>query len=175
MRLTTRSIARIALFSALIYVLSWSTASLPNVNFAFIIAYAAGNLWGAGPGILVGGVGMWLWTSFNPYGPAPLPIAMVQVAGLAACGLIGFLSRRLLGDNSGFRARWALIMGGLLCTLAFYLPVGLVDAWMFGPFWPRLITGLPFMGFSLVANLILFPLSLTVLMQIRKRERRLEW
>jgi len=172
---TTRLIARIALFSALIYVLSWSTALLPNVNFAFLIAFAAGYLWGAVPGILVGSVGMWLWTSFNPFGPAALPIAVVQVIGLAACGLIGFLSRRLIDDSRIGRARWALLLAALLCTLAFYLPVSLVDAWLFQPFWPRLITGLSFMGISLVANLILFPLSLAVILRIRKRERLVRW
>ena len=175
MSLTTRLIARIALFSALIYVLSWSTALLPNVNFAFLIAFAAGYLWGAGPGILVGGVGMWLWTSFNPFGPAALPIAAMQVLGLAACGLIGFLSRRLIGDSRAGRARWALILAALLCTLAFYLPVSLVDAWLFQPFWPRFITGLSFMGISLIANVILFPLSLAVILQLRKRERLIQW
>lgn len=170
MNLTTRLIARIALFSALIYVLSWSTALLPNVNLAFLIAFVAGYLWGAWPGIAVGGVGMWLWTSFNPYGPAALPIAVVQVAGLAACGLIGFLCRRLISNSGDARARWALILAAVFCTLAFYLPVSLVDAWLFGPFWPRLLTGLSFMGISLVANLILFPLSLALIVRIRKRE-----
>ena len=37
-----RLIARIALFSALIYVLSWGTSFLPSVNLAFFIAFAAG-------------------------------------------------------------------------------------------------------------------------------------
>ena len=172
---TTRLIARIALFSALIYVFSWSTAWLPNVNFAFLITFVAGYLWGAVPGMLVGGVGMWLWTSFNPYGMAPLPIVAVQVLGLAVCGLIGFLCRRLIGDSRTGRARWALLLAALLCTLAFYLPVSLVDAWLFQPFWPRLISGLSFMGISLIANMILFPLSLAVILKIRKRERLVQW
>ena len=172
---TTRLIARIALFSALIYVLSWSTALLPNVNFAFLIAFMAGYLWGAAPGVLVGAVGMWLWTSFNPFGPAPLPIAVVQVIGLAACGLIGFLSRYLIDDSRTGRSRLVLLLAALLCTLAFYLPVSLVDAWLFQPFWPRFITGLSFMGISLIANMILFPLSLAVIIRIRKRERLVQW
>ncbi|MCD6249041.1 MAG: hypothetical protein J7J98_01755 [candidate division Zixibacteria bacterium] len=171
MNRSTRLIARIALFSALIYVLSWSTALLPNVNFAFLIAFTAGYFWGAIPGILVGSVGMWLWTSFNPFGPAPLPIAVVQVVGLATCGLIGFLSRHLIDDSRIGRSRLVLLLAALLCTLAFYLPVSLVDAWLFQPFWPRLITGLSFMGISLISNMILFPLSLAVILRIRKRER----
>ncbi len=167
--------ARIALFSALIYVLSWSTVFLPNVNFAFLIAFAAGYLWGAVPGILVGGVGMWLWTSFNPYGPAVLPIAAVQVIGMAACGLVGYLSRTMMGDSETGRSRLVLSLAALICTLAFYLPVSLLDAWLFQPFWPRLIIGLPYVGISLVANLILFPLSLAVIVQIRRRESLIQW
>lgn len=167
--------ARIALFSALIYVLSWSTAFLPNVNFAFLIAFTAGYLWGAVPGIMVGGVGMWLWTSFNPYGPAALPIAAAQVIGMAACGLVGYMSRRMMGYSGTGRSRLVLGVAGLICTLAFYLPVSLLDAWLFQPFWPRLIFGLPYVGISLVANLILFPLSLAIIVQIRKRESLTQW
>ena len=76
-------VARIALFSALVYVLSWGTSYLPNVNFIFFIVFSAGFLWGAVPGILVGLIGMGLWTAFNPYGPAPAPIMMAQVIGAA--------------------------------------------------------------------------------------------
>jgi len=173
---STRLIARIALFSALIYVLSWGTAALPNVNLAFLIAFSAGYLWGAIPGMAVGAIGMWLWTSFNPYGPAALPIAFVQVAGLATCGLVGFLSRRLIGNDTGPGRHWpTLLLAALVCTLVFYVPVNLVDAWVFQPFWPRFVTGLPFMGISLAANLIIFPLFFAVTQQIRKRESAIRW
>ncbi|MFQ5453650.1 MAG: ECF transporter S component, partial [Candidatus Zixiibacteriota bacterium] len=89
MNSSIRLIPRIALFSALIYVLSWGTIYLPNINFVFFIVFSAGFMWGALPGILVGAIGMGLWTLFNPYGPAPFPIMLVQVGSSSLSGLVG--------------------------------------------------------------------------------------
>ncbi len=167
----TKLISRIALLSALIYVLSWGTSFLPNVNLAFFIAFLAGYLWGAVPGALVGGIGMWLWTSLNPFGPAVLPVSIAQVAGMAACGLVGSSARQLKRLELKERNHWlALMFAGLICTLVFYLPVTLVDAWVFQPFWPRFVTGLLFMGISLAANVVVFPLLFGVTARLRERE-----
>lgn len=169
-----RLIARIALFSALIYVLSWVTSSLPNVNAAFLIAFSAGYIWGAWPGIAVGAVGMWLWTSFNPLGPAAPPIAGAQIIGLAACGLVGRLFRPLMSLHQPMAGRNAfLLLAAAACTLIYYLPVSVVDAWVFQPFWPRLIGSLGFAGISLIANLIIFPLLFGAVRRICERESAL--
>lgn len=171
-----RLLTRIAVFSALIYVLSWGTSYLVNVNLAFFIAFSAGFIWGAGPGIAVGAMGMFLWTSFNPFGPAAPPVAIAQVIGLAGCGLVGFLSRRMVGGATRSRSRVpALLAAALICTLVFYVPVNLVDAWVFQPFWPRFISGSLFMGISLVANFVIFPIFFGVTSQIRERERAVQW
>jgi len=171
--MTTRVklVTRIALLSALIYVLSWATSYLPNVNLAFFIAFMAGFLWGIWAGVPVGAVGMWLWTSFNPFGPALLPVAMAQIAGLALCGLLGGLYRPIL-IRSGGRGRPVpeLLLAALLCTLVFYVPVLLTDAWVLQPFWPRLLTGIPFAAISLAANLIIFPLLFGATRRISERE-----
>ena len=97
---SVRQLTRIALFAALIYVLSWSTVYLPNVNLGFFVAFTAGFLWGLGPGALVGALGMWLWTTFHPYGPVSLPITIAQVAGMAASGLVGHVYRTTLRRRS---------------------------------------------------------------------------
>ncbi len=163
-----RLISRIALFSALIYVLSWATAYFPNVNLAFFLAFSAGYLWGALPGLLVGGIGMGLWSGLNPVGPASPPVFIAQVLGMAACGLVG----RFFSDlpKSGPRRVLLLLVAAVLCTAVFYLPVSVTDAWVYGPFWPRFYTGLVWMGFSLVANLVIFPLLFNVTRKIYSRE-----
>jgi uncharacterized membrane protein len=84
-----RLITRIALFSALIYVLSWGTSYFPNLNFIFFIVFVAGFLWGVVPGMLVGLIGMGLWTAFNPYGMAVPPIMLAQMLGASAGGVVG--------------------------------------------------------------------------------------
>ena len=167
-----RLIARIALYSALIYVLSWATAYLPNINLAFFIAFAAGYSWGLLPGLAVGAIGEGLWTGLNPLGPAVLPIALAQIIGMAACGLVGAVWRGRGGNRSPVHGWPSLVAAALFCTLVFYLPVSIVDAWVFQPFWPRLIGGLPFVLISLGANAVIFPLLFRVTARINERERR---
>lgn len=170
-----RLIARIALFSALIYVLSWGLTAIPNVKITFFIIFSAGFLWGLTPGVLVGLIGMGLWTWFNPFGPAPLPVTAAQVLGAMLCGVVGFLFRGVLNPK---RLRWDsyfyLISAGAICTLIFFIPVSAVDAWLFQPFRERFIAGMIFSADSLVANIIIFPLLFRVLQPFYVRECKLE-
>jgi len=166
-----RLITRIALFAALIYVFSWVTTPLPNVNLIFFIIFAAGFLWGILPGMLVGAIGMALWSTFNPFGPAPVPIMIAQVLGASAGGIVGALTYkfRCHRKNRLTKNIW-LVLAGALCTLLFYLPVNVADAWMFQPFWPRFIIGFSWAGISFVVNMIIFPLLFKVVEYLYSRE-----
>ena len=152
-------VARIALFSALVYVLSWGTSYLPNVNFIFFIVFLAGFLWGAVPGMLVGMIGMGLWTAFNPYGPAPALIMIAQVIGAAGSGLVGAVFRLTNWQRAKAPSlAGRLIVSAFLCTVIFYLPVNMVDALLFQPFWPRFLGGALWAAVSLGFNVLIFPL-----------------
>jgi hypothetical protein len=154
-----RMIARVGLFAALIYVLSWATAYLPNVNFIFFIVFVSGYLWGAKPGFLVGFIGMGLWTGLNPFGPAVLPIMAVQTIGAGLSGLAGRSFQIIARDSWGTKQRLAaLVLAAIICTLLYYLPVIIVDAWLFQPFWPRFISGLPWVAISIISNVLIFSL-----------------
>jgi uncharacterized membrane protein len=171
MTLTPQRLGRVAVFAALVYVLSWATAWLPNINLSFFLIFSAGLLWGAAAGAMVGAVGMALWTVFNPYGPAMIPIMLSQVAGAALCGIVGDSFRRLGGMRSRGAARLvALMVTGLLCTVVFYVPVSIVDAWLFQPFWPRLVAGLTWSSVAIISNLVIFPLLFPVTHHLFKRE-----
>ena len=170
-----RLVTRIALLSALIYVLSWATSYFPSVNAAYFVAFSAGYLWGVGPGMAVGALGMWLWTGFNPLGPAPLPIALAQIVGMSACGCLGPPFRPLLRAAKRSATVWPwLVLAATLCTIVFYLPVTLTDAWVFQPFWPRMIANLPFVAISLAANAVIFPLLFVATRRISEREGTLD-
>lgn len=152
-------IARVALSAALVYVLSWGTSYLPNVNLIFFIVFSAGFLWGAGPGALVGAIGMGLWTLFNPFGPAAAPVMVAQIIGAVFSGIIGAAFRRIVSPHARpNRLVIGLVVSAALCTLLFYLPVNFVDALVFQPFWPRFIGGLIWAAISLGANSVIFPL-----------------
>ncbi len=168
-----RLFTRIALFSALIYVLSWATSYLPNVSLAFFIAFSAGFLWGILPGATVGIIGMGLFTAFNPYGPAHPYLMITQMGGMACCGVMGGLFSHSAWPGSHRRTlALALALNGLVCTVLYFLPVNLVDAWLFGPFWPRFVTSWTWSLISVGANILVFPLLFGVTRHLYDRESR---
>lgn len=171
-----RLITRIALFSALCYVSGWMFVWLPNVNLMFLVVFSAGFLWGAGPGIAVGAIGMWLWTFFNPGGPTDPLTTAAQISGMAVVGLIGALFEQLRlhrGSATGRTIR--LVAASILCTAAFFIPVNVVDAWLYQPFWPRFITGFTWTVASFVANGVAFPLLFHATLYLYAKERKVSW
>jgi len=169
-----RLIPRIALFSALVYVLSWGTSFLPNINFIFFIVFSAGFMWGVAAGVLVGVFGMGLWSLFNPYGPAIFPVLVAQLVGVSFSGMIGsFFKIRNWQTKGGWKINISLIISAVLCTIFFYFPVNVVDAWVFQPFWPRFYTGMFWALISLGSNVIIFPLLFRALRFLYIRERAL--
>ena len=166
-----RLITRIALFSALIYVLSWGTSYFPNLNFIFFIVFVAGFLWGVVPGMLVGLIGMGLWTAFNPYGMAVPPIMLAQMLGASAGGVVGAWLRCTDWQRwSSARRIVILVLSSIACTLLFYIPVNFVDAWVFQPFWPRFVAGMLWTVISLGFNAVIFPLLFKVAVRLYVRE-----
>ena len=167
-----RLLARIALFSALIYVLSWVTVYIPNVNLIFYIVFSAGFLWGAMTGVLVGAIGMGLWTMFNPYGPADIPVMCAQVVGASLSGPIGALfAHSDWQSRSPFARALLMVASGMLCSLLFYLLVNTVDAWVYQPFWPRFTVGLAWTSVAVGANAVIFPLLFGVVRLLYEREK----
>ncbi len=166
-----RLLTRIALFAALCYVTSLATLALPNVKLLFFVVFAAGFLWGIVPGMLVGIIGVGLWTFFNPFGPAGLPISLAQMGGGALCGLVGALFFYLPWEKmSRLVLSLLLIAASLTVTLLFFVPVNLLDAWLFGPFWPRFWMSMSWSLFSIGANALIFPLLFPAVKLLYERE-----
>ncbi len=169
-----RILTRIALFSALIYVFSWATSYIPNVNLIFFVVFSAGYLWGSAAGFLVGTIGMLLWTVLNPFGPAALPVMLAQIFGAGLSGFVGSITAGLGFENyqSRFKPIW-LALCAVICTVCYYLPVNLVDAYLFQPFMPRFISGWIMSLLSLGSNVLIFPLLFPVVSRLYKKERLL--
>ena len=169
--MSPRLIGRVALFSALVYLFSLVVAWLPNVKLSFFIIFTAGYLWGAWAGLLTGLVGMGLWTAFNPYGPAPLPIMLAQMGGAALGGVLGALTALSNWCRPAGTITYVKLAAlGVICSLIFFVPVSAVDAWLFQPFWPRFGVGLVWASWSVAANAIIFPLLFRVTRQLYARE-----
>lgn len=150
-----KKIVRVGFLAALIYVLSLATVYFQNVKLTFFIVFSAGLVWGAPTGMASGALGTALWSFFNPFGPVHLPIFMAQVGGMSLIGLLGPLFRFSLTQKVVLRTG-IFMVAGLLATLAYYLPVNIVDAWINQPFWPWFVSGLVWTGISAASNLIIF-------------------
>lgn len=171
MNIGLKLIPRVALFSALIYVLSWGTSYLPNVNLIFFIVFLAGIMWGLIPGLIVGALGMGLWTTFNPYGPAAFPVMAAQMGGTSLSGAVGAAFAHLRWHSEAGRAlTFKLALCGTVCALLFYIPVNFVDAWIYQPFWPRFVAGSLWALVSVASNVIIFPLLFRPVRSLYLRE-----
>ena len=98
--------------------------SIPNFESITLVMFGAGVLLGARDGMLVGALTMLLFTSLNPYGPAPPLVMVAQVLGEALSGLGGAMFARMGGPSwpAAWRALglgvWAL---GLTAGIPFSL------------------------------------------------------
>lgn len=156
-------LTRIALFSSLIYIMSWVTSVYPNVNLLFFIIFTAGFLWGKTAGFVTGAIGMGLWTLFNPYGPANPLTMLAQVVGAGSGAFCGALFAKINWEKSNlFLIFIYLEISAVICTFLFYLPVNMIDAWMYGPFWERFVGGMIFASVSFISNMIIFPILFPV-------------
>lgn len=167
-----RSVARIAVFSALAYVLALISAPIPNVSFIYIVVFAAGVLFGASTGAAVGIIGEFLWTVFNPYGMAMLPITAAQIAALMIIGVCG----GFLHDSAALlkctRKGYVLFaVWGLVCGLVFQVIVGSAGAYLFGPFWEMLLAGFGFSLLTILSNVVIFPVCYPLVVKLAARER----
>lgn len=162
---------RVAVFAALVFIFSYFSVFLYNVNLAFFIVFSAGFLWGIWPGVLVGALGFFLWSNFNPMGPAPFPLLISQMLGISLTGIIGhFVSKLLSKKISGGGQIILLALSGLFSGLIYHLIVDIVDAFIYQPFWPRLIGGILFSLITIISNGIMFPLLYPALAYLRRKE-----
>ncbi len=173
MKIDGKFAARVALFSALAYILALASVYLPNVSLSFIAVFTCGALFGGKTGMAAGGLGMFLWTVFNPFGMAPVPTTIAQVVGMI---IVGALGATVAGSAimravvpRGF-AMFALL--GVVSGLIFQILVSVVSAWLFGPFWESLSAGLMFALITIVSNGLIFPACYPLIVKLAVRETR---
>ncbi|MCK5125969.1 MAG: ECF transporter S component [candidate division Zixibacteria bacterium] len=163
--------ARVALFVALAYVLAYATAFIPNVSLIFIVFFSAGALYGLRVGLMVGGIGEFLWTVFNPFGMAPVTTTISQIAAMMIVASLGAIIYKSKIMNS-FSVKGVILFSvfGLLSGFVFQLILNGVDAWLYGPFWEYLMAGLGFAVISIVSNAVIFPVFYPVIVKLAQKE-----
>ncbi|MEZ5360466.1 MAG: ECF transporter S component [Candidatus Zixiibacteriota bacterium] len=164
-------VARVALFAALAYVLAYASVFIPNVSLIYIVFFAAGVVYGARIALMISGIGEFIWTVFNPLGMAPVTTTIAQIIAMMLVGALGALLYK-----SKF-ARTVSVQGviiyallGLTAGFIFQVILNGTDAWLYGPFWEYLISGLGFALLNIVSNAVIFPVFYPVIVQLVKKE-----
>jgi uncharacterized membrane protein len=165
-------VARVAIFSALAYVLALISMYIPNVSLSFIAVFACGALFGTKTGLSAGGLGMFLWSVFNPYGMAAVPVTLAQIIGMMIVGVLGGTIASLALMRAVVpRGFWLFGIMGLITGFVYQIIVSGVNAWLFGPFWQSLEAGLAFALITIVSNAIIFPACYPVIVKLAVRGR----
>ncbi|MCK4857916.1 MAG: hypothetical protein KAT58_08115 [candidate division Zixibacteria bacterium] len=160
--------AFVGVFAALAYAGSFLLLAIPNATLSILLVFFAGYLLGKINGLLVGVFSALLITLFNPYGLPLLPILAAQVGAYAVIGWSGGLSAHFLPMNSTTRYLFTLAVLGLLTALIYQVPVSVADAYLFGPFWERLLLSAGFAAITIAANILFFILLFPVLAKLKK-------
>ena len=172
--MSSRSVATLGVFTALVAGLGYALSSVPNVELMSLTTFLCGATLGVGAGALVGGLAMAVYSSFNPYGVAPPPVFATQVMGLALTGALGGALARCLHSSSRPRLGRFLVGGGVgfFVTLLYDVLTNLGTAWSMGVYrnpLPILKAGLLFGIWHVAWNTVLFATCLAPLLAILHR------
>ncbi len=167
MNLSIRDLARVGGLLAAAFVLKLPILGLPNIEpftlVYFFIGYRYGLVWG----IVIAGLGEFLYSAFNPFGAALPPVMVAQVVGMGIVGLCG----GLFGHYDSWRVcshsrRWGLLAVAICLTLVFDLLTNLAMVWTLGNLVEWLYAAIPFSALHIAANSVLFVFAFPVLQKL---------
>jgi uncharacterized membrane protein len=151
------NLALTAILIALNVAVGLLLVAVPNVEGISAISFFAGVILGAPRGALVGALSMLLFSLLNPLGPAPFPVFLAQVGGMAVIGSAGALWNRT-ALSPGRAGVLAAVWGGVL-TFAYDIITNYGIAVTMGR-WnaplPVIASGIPFSIMHLVSNILIF-------------------
>jgi uncharacterized membrane protein len=148
-----------AIMSATALSLSYARFWAPNIEFTSLIIFLSGVTLGSRIGVLVGLVTESIFSTFNPLGPAPIPVFLAQIVCMMLIGATGGLFARFTGmGETRLNSSLRMAAIGLYLTIVFDLVTNLGWAFSFGLDYPTtlLINGSVFMILHVVSNTIIF-------------------
>ncbi len=170
---TTRKMTLTAGLIALAVSVNYLLASIPNVELMTALIFVTGALLGWKYGLAAGLIAEGLFSIFNPFGPAPLPVFMFQVLGMMVAGLVGGMVSPVWLQKSTVSSpvRYGLLGGlGALLSLQFDLMTTLGTALAMGfsgtGFIGLLTIGMVFYAIHVISNAIIFAVLVPVLVRV---------
>lgn len=139
--------------------------AVPGLELMTATVFLAGFMLGAARGFIVGGIAEFLYTFFNPLGPAIPPLMLAQIAGMAVSGFAGGCLARLFPDRLPPLPAFAVL--GILLTLLFdfatTLAFGLSINQTWEGFFAAVTFGAPVYLTHLATNGLIFSLLVPIL------------
>ena len=172
----TSKVVLISMFTALSVVIGYMLALLPNIELFTLMVFLAGFVLGGRYGLLVGLFSSLIFTFFNPFGPSPLPLLIVQLTYYSMVGFLGGVAKRVLLKKDYFQPKQDLYvfkillifaLFGAVMTFTFDFVSTLVDSLFYNiPFIPYYLSGILFTTIHLVGNTLGFIFILPALIQL---------
>ena len=160
-----RKLILTAIFIALAIASGLARIQLPNVEFLTVTFFLAGFLLGIARGIFVGATAEFLYSSFNPYGPAAPPLLVAQVLSMALAGAAGGFAGKFYKTRTP--PFWLCGACGFILTAIFDLNTTLSFTLFIDGSWQGLLTaisfGAPFYFAHVGTNTLIFSLLLPIL------------
>ncbi len=164
-----RKITHSAIFIALIVGVGYALAFIPNIELVTALIFLAGVLMGWKSGLVVGGIGEFLFSALNPLGSGLIfpPMLIAQVLAMMIVGGVGGLSRKFILSWQPRALNFVVIalIGGLL-TLFYDICVSLAYPLSAGFNMQGVLTtlaaGLAFSLIHILVNLTIFVLLVPV-------------
>lgn len=167
----TINIVLSGLFVALAVGAGYALAQFPNIELVTAVIFLAGCVLGAARGATVGLIAEFLYSMFNPYGVAALPVLAAQVLGMVVAGAAGGIIVKGLRPDMA-RSRLHLIFGaaGVALTLLFDLLTTLGTLWLIGPSIPAFLGLLAVGSMFYLAHMLGNAIAFSVLLPLAWRE-----
>lgn len=163
--LKIRQLIFTAIFIALAVAGGLALFAFPGVEVVTATIFLAGFMLGAMRGFVVGVIGEFLYTFFNPLGPALPPVMIAQIAGMALSGIAGGFTAKLFATRFPpipvFTALGIFLT--LLLDLATTLAFGLSINQTFAGFLGAVTLGAPIYLTHLATNTLVFSVLVPIL------------
>ncbi len=160
-----RRLVLAAIFTALALAGGLAFFAIPGLELVMATVFLAGFMLGAIRGFIVGAIAEFLYTFFNPLGPAIPPLMVAQIAAMAFNGLAGGVLARLFPQRLPPLPAFAVF--GILLTLLFdfatTLAFGLSINQTWEGFFAALTFGAPVYLTHLATNGLIFSLLVPIL------------
>lgn len=164
------------IFVALAIALKLPILQIPNVEFFTFVVFSSGYLLGMLEGGVVGGLSIFIYTTFNPYGFPPLPIALAQILSMIFIGVFGGLIFKA-GLIILVKLSSLIFMGlaGVILTLVYDLLTNLAVAYVVGQFIPVMLAAIPFSLIHIGSNVVIFIVLTPVLFKLNQLQKNLRF